>query len=190
MSIRANVGAVLLLAGLAGCSTASVGSAPDSDPRVARELLTTAARNGPVRIEVNALPQAADGGLTLAEVANQAARGIRVRTVSSTRRRPRRARPDWCCCSIRQPISPCGIPASQRACRPRWRPARARLQALFCDGATFIADATATTTDDTVAQLSAAGLAHGGPPLPDDYEHTFGLRQLGWPFGSDNSVKP
>src|SRR6478672_10914373 len=82
MSIRANVGTVLLMAGLAGCSTASVTLGPDSDPRVARELLTTAARTGPVRLEVNALPRAADGGLTMVEIANQAARGIQGANVS------------------------------------------------------------------------------------------------------------
>ena len=190
MSIRANIGAVLLLAALAGCSTASVTLGPDSDPRVARELLTTAARNGPVRLEVNALPRAADGGLTLAEVANQAARGIQGANVSFD---PSPAASG----SARLVLlfDPPADIAVRHTCVAASLPAPVasgptRLQALFCDGTTFIADVTATTTDDTVAQLRRLVWRTTGRLFPDDYEHTFGLRQLGWPFGSDDSVKP
>ena len=48
------------LLALAACSTTPVKLGPDSDPRVARELLADAARAGPVRLEVNGLPATAD----------------------------------------------------------------------------------------------------------------------------------
>lgn len=190
MSIRANVGTVLLLAGLAGCSTASVTLGPDSDPRVARELLTTAARTGPVRLEVNTLPQASDGDLSVAEVANQAARGIQGANVSFD---PSPAASGSA--RLLLLFDPPADIAVRHTCVAATLPAPVpsdptKLRALFCDGTTFIADASATAGDDTVAQLRRLVWRTTGSLFPDDYEHTFGLRQLGWPFGSDDSVKP
>lgn len=61
-----------------------------------------------------------------------------------------------------------------------------KLQALFCDGNTFIADATATAEGDGAAQLRRLIWRTTSWLFPDDYAETFGLRQLGWPFGSSS----
>ena len=49
---------------------------PDSDPRVARQLLATAAQTGPVRMEINGVVRASDSTLLQPRLAEQAARGV------------------------------------------------------------------------------------------------------------------
>ena len=68
-------GSLLLLA-LAACSSTSVRLGPDSDPRVARQLLVTAAQTGPVRMEINGVVRASDSTLLQPRLAEQAARGV------------------------------------------------------------------------------------------------------------------
>ena len=67
----------VVLVALTGCAAQPVKLGPDSDPKVARELLADAARAGPVRLEVNGLPSTADTPTTAAHLGEQAARGIR-----------------------------------------------------------------------------------------------------------------
>ena len=65
----------ILLVALTACAT-PVRLGPDSDPKVARELLSLAAVGGPVRMEINGLVRASDSTLLQPRLAQQAARGV------------------------------------------------------------------------------------------------------------------
>lgn len=194
MSIKATIRAALLLTTLAGCASAPVTLGPDSDPRVARELLVSAARSGPIRLDVNSLPSATDGGLTMQEVAAEAARGIQGLNVRFEP--PAAASPGpGSGARLLLLFDPPPDVAPRVACVAANPPAPvaqspARLQALFCDGGTFIADVTGTAEGDRLAQTRRLIWRTTARLFPDDYADTYGLRQLGWPFGSDDPLKP
>lgn len=194
MSNKATIRAALLLTTLAGCANAPVTLGPDSDPRVARELLASAARSGPIRLDVNGLPRAADGALTLPEVAAEAARGIQGMNVRFEP--PAAASPGpGSGARLLLLFDPPADVAPRVACIADTVPvpvpqSPARLQALFCDGGTFIADATSTAEGDRLALTRRMIWRTTARLFPDDYASTYGLRQLSWPFGSDDPLKP
>lgn len=192
MSNKATIRAALLLTTLAGCTNAPVTLGPDSDPRVARELLVSAARSGPVRLDVNSLPRAADGALTLPEVAAEAARGIQGLNV---RFEPAASPLPGSGARLLLLFDPPPDVAPRVACISAAPPAPvpqspAKLQALFCDGGTFIADATSTAEGDLTAQTRRMIWRTTARLFPDDWAETYGLRQLSWPFGSDDPLRP
>lgn len=194
MSIKATIRAALLLTALGGCSQAPVTLGPDSDPRVARELLVGAARSGLVRFEVNKLPGGADGTLTIDEVAAEAARGIQGLNVRFEPSLPPSPGPGLGARLLLLFDPPPEI-LVRTACIAANPPAPvaqspAKLQALFCDGGTFIADATTAAEGDSVAQTRRMIWRTTAQLFPDDYQNTYGLRQLSWPFGSDDALRP
>lgn len=191
MTGKSRFRALLLLIGLAGCAASPVKLGPDSDPRVARQLLANAAATGPVRLEVNELPVAGGTALTMAQVAEQAARGV-VRMAVRFAEQPEATG------SARLLLlfdPPPDVPA-RRVCtaallpRPVDSPPPLRLQAIFCDGGAFIADASAVAEAGTAAEVERLIWRTTGRLFPDDWQDTYGLRQLGWPFGDAGSVAP
>ena len=169
----------VVLVVLSGCAAQPVRLGPDSDPKVARELLADAARAGPVRLEVNGLPSTADAPTTAAHLGEQAARGIRGLNVHfdptaaatgsarlvlvfdpPTNLRPRAV------CAASAPLLP------QESSPP------ARVQAIFCDGGTFIADSTTTAAGATLADIDRIVWRVAGTLFPDDYPQSYGIRSF------------
>ena len=166
----------IMVLALAGCTAAPVRLGPDSDPKVAREVLGYAAGNGPVRLQVNSLPRTSDEAPTLARLAGEAARGVRgmdVRfaepptAIGSARLillfdPPPNTRPRAVCAA---PLPPAPVSAAPPL----------RLQAIFCDGGAFIADATGTTEGNTAADVDRLVWRTTGRLFPDDYQETYGI---------------
>src|SRR3954452_22919028 len=128
----------LWLLALAACSTTPVKLGPDSDPRVARELLADAARAGPVRLEVNGLPATADMPTSAARLGEQAARGVRGLKVRFEEPPAATASAGVVLVSDPPPNlrrgGVCGAAPRAQKAQPEAPP---RLQAIFCDGGTF-----------------------------------------------------
>jgi len=169
----------LWLLALAACSTTPVKLGPDSDPRVARELLADAARAGPVRLEVNGLPATADTPTSAARLGEQAARGVRGLKV-------RFEEPPAATGSARlvlvfdppsnlRPRAVCSAAAPEPEVQPG---APTRLQAIFCDGGTFIADSTASAAGATAADIDRLVWRAVGTLFPDDYPESYGIRSF------------
>ena len=176
--VRGALGLIVLLA-LAGCSTTPVRLGPDSDPRAARQLLATSASEGPVRLEANGIVRASDTAVRGPRMAEQAARGVRGLTVRFTTEpgQPGSARllllfdpPDdvnvlrVCTASPLPPAVPSPEPL--------------RLLAVFCDGGTFIADASTTTTGTSAADIDRLIWRAVAALFPDDYPQTYGIRSF------------
>ena len=180
MSGAARILVVVVMAGLAGCAGDAVRLGPDSDPRGARTLLKEAAAAGPVRLELNQVPRAGDGTLTAERAAEQAARGIKgldVRFAPPPAAKgparlvllfdpPQGVRPQRVC-------NVDALPAAVPGERPR------RLQAIFCDGSTFVADATSATEGRTLADLDRLVWRTTGRLFPDDWPETYGFDLFG-----------
>jgi hypothetical protein len=191
MTVKTRLWAVLLSIGLAACSTSPVRLGPDSDPRVARQLLANAAATGPVPLAVNELPVAGGTALTMPQVARQAARGVTGMTVSFD------GRPEAAgSARLLLLFDPLPGMAARQVCTAARLPAPAhngpplRLQAVFCDAGAFIADASAAAEAASVADVERLIWRTTGRLFPDDWQDTYGLRQLGWPFGDAGSVAP
>jgi hypothetical protein len=134
---------LLLVLAIAACTAPPVRLGPDADPRAARRLLEEVAATGPVRLEVNRPPRTADGTLTVPEIAEQAARGVKGLDA-------RFAEPPDAAGSARllllfdpppgglQPQAACGADALP----PPAQEGPFRLLAVFCEGGAAIADAT------------------------------------------------
>jgi hypothetical protein len=158
--------AVSLLAVLAvsACAAPTVRLGPDADPRAARRLLEEAAATGPVRLEVNGPPRAADGALTVPEIAEQAARGVRGLAVRFA------DVPGTAAGSARLLLLFDPPPAAEGPLR---------LQAVFCAGGAALADATATTEGRTRADAERLIWRTTGRLFPDDYPDTYGFDLFG-----------
>ncbi|MEK0086081.1 hypothetical protein [Benzoatithermus flavus] len=175
------VAAILLLLGLAGCASRSpVELGRDADPRAARARLAEAARQGPVRLEVNGLPRTTDGSLAVTDVLKQAARGI-------TGLEVRFAPPTEAVGTARLVLlfDPPQVAGAARVCSastlPEPRPGAEplRLRAVFCDGGAYLADATGTTTDRSKAGVERLIWRTTGRLFPDDYQESYGFHLLG-----------
>ena len=175
---RFALGSLLLMA-LAACSSTSVRLGPDSDPRVARQLLATAAQTGPVRMEINGVVRASDSTLLQPRLAEQAARGVPNLNVRFTGAPgapgsamllllfdpPAELDLKRVCASTPLPAS---VPS----------PEALRLVAVFCDGRTFIADATGSTAGVTAADVDRLVWRTVGILFPDNYPETYGIRHF------------
>lgn len=171
--------AFLLLLGLGACSSTPVRLGPDSDPRVARQLLVTAAEAGPVRLEINGVVRASDTTLLQPRLAEQAARGVRNMRVKFTDAPG--APGSAMLVLLFDP--PAGLDL-QRVCASSPLPASVpspeplRLVAVFCDGRTFIADATGSTSGVTAADVDRLVWRTVGVLFPDNYPETYGIRNF------------
>ena len=174
-------GALLTIMALAlgACTAGPARLGPDSDPRAARQLLATVAQEGPVRLETNGLVRASDTTLRAARLAEQAARGVRNLRVTFTEA-PTGAGSAWLLLLFDPPenldvLRVCGtspLPAAVPSTEPL------RLQAVFCDAGTFIADSTGTTTGTTAADIDRLVWRTVGVLFPDDYPETYGIRSF------------
>ena len=169
----------LLLLSLPGCGTVPPELGPDSDPRVARQILATAAAAGPVALEVNGIVRASDTALLQPRLAGQAARGIRGLSVRFTDEpgAPGAARlllvfdppPSL---DVKRVCAAPPLPAAVPSAEPL------RLLAIFCDGGTFIADATGSTPGTTAADVDRLVWRTVGRLFPDDFPETYGIRSF------------
>ena len=169
----------LLLLALAACSSIPVQLGPDSDPRVARQLLATAAETGPVRMEINGVVRASDSTLLQPRLAEQAARGVANLSVrfTGTPGAPGSA-------MLLLLFDPPAELDLKRVCGTAPLPAAVpspeplRLVAVFCDGRTFIADATGSTTGVTAADVDRLVWRTVSILFPDNYPETYGIRHF------------
>lgn len=168
----------ILLLALTACTTpARLG--PDSDPRVARELLSLAAADGPVRMEVNGVVRASDSTLLQPRLAQQAARGVPNLTVRFTEApgAPGSAMllllfDPPADLQLKQVCATTPLPAAVPSAEPL------RLIAVFCDGRTFIADATGSTSGTSAADVDRLVWRTVGTLFPDNYPETYGIRHF------------
>jgi hypothetical protein len=180
MSSAARIWAVVAMAGLAGCAGDPVRLGPDSDPRAARTLLKEVAAAGPVRLELNQAPRAADGTLTAERAAEQAARGIK--GLDARFAQPPAAKGPARLVLLFDPpqdVRPqrvCGADLLPSAVPGAWPH---RLQAVFCDGGAFVADATSATEGRALADLDRLVWRTTGRLFPDDYPDTYGFNLFG-----------
>jgi hypothetical protein len=176
----ATLAASLFALGLAACAAAPARLGPDADPRAARRLLEEAASAGPVRLEANGPPRVGDGALTVPEIAEQAARGVRgldVRFAEQAQSTgPARLLllfdppPGGL-----QPRLACGADALP----PPVPEGPLQLQAVFCEGGAAVADATATAEGRTRADAERLIWRTAGRLFPDDYAETYGFDLFG-----------
>ena len=171
-------GSLLLLA-LAACSTVPVQLGPDSDPRVARQLLVGAAETGPVRMEINGVVRASDSTVLQPRMAEQAARGVQNLRVRFTEApgAPGSAMllllfDPPAELDLKRVCATWPLPASVSSAEPL------RLVAVFCDGRTFVADATGSTSGATAADIDRLIWRTVGALFPDNYPETYGIRQF------------
>jgi hypothetical protein len=185
MAHRSQAFAALLMLALAGCASGSpVELGRDADARAARARLVEAAKEGPVRLDVNALPRVTGGTLGEAEIAAQAAHGVRGLNVrfALTAEATGTAR----LALLFDP--PPGFGPAQ-ACEGAALPAPVpeagplRLQAVFCDGRTHVADASAATPDRSEAGAQRLIWRTTGRLFPDDYAETYGFNLFGYRVG-------
>jgi hypothetical protein len=173
--------ASLLVLAVAACAAPPVRLGPDADPQAARRLLEEAAAAGPVRLEVNRPPRTADGGtLTVPEIAEQAARGLRGLDARFAEP-PAAAGPARLLLLFDPP--PGGL-QPRLACGADALPTPApvgplRLQAVFCEGGAAIADATAAAEGRTRADARRLVWRTTGRLFPDDYPETYGFDLFG-----------
>lgn len=171
-------GSLLLLA-LAACSSVPVQLGSDSDPHVARELLVGAAETGPVRMEINGVVRARDSTVLQPRMAEQAARGVQNLRVRFTEAPG--APGSAVLLLLFDP--PAGLDL-KRVCATSPLPASVsspeplRLVAVFCDGRTFIADASGSTSGTTAADVDRLIWRTVGALFPDNYPETYGIRQF------------
>lgn len=167
--------------GLVGCAVpAPARPGPDADTGAARALLVEAADAGPVRLEVNALPATGGGAPARQDVEAAAARGIKGLGVrfaqppeaSGSARLlllfdpPPGTRPTQACNAAELPApAPTGVPV--------------RLHAVFCDGGGYVADAEATTSGRTRAEVERLIWRTTRALFPDDYEDSYGFDLFG-----------
>jgi hypothetical protein len=179
--VRAALGPILLLA-LAGCGTTPARLGPDSDPRVARQLLAAAAPAGPVALQANGIVRASDTAVQGPRMAEHAARGVRNLTVQFAAEPGPPGAPRLLLLfdppddlDVKRVCPASSLPPSVPSPEPL------RLRAVFCDGGTFIADATGTTTGTTAADVDRLIWRTVGALFPDDYQETYGIRSFfGW----------
>ena len=168
-----------MLLALTGCATHPVKLGPDSDPRVARELLADVARASPVRLEVNGLPATADVPVTAAHLGEQAARGIRGLNVRFDPSPATGGAAKLILVFDPPPeLRPRAVCAAAAPPPPQQSPPPVRLQAIFCDGGTFIADTTASAEGTSRADLDRLLWRVAGALFPDDYPQTYGIRSF------------
>ncbi|HEX6012328.1 MAG TPA: hypothetical protein VFY87_11110 [Geminicoccaceae bacterium] len=172
--------ASLLVLGLVACTAAPARLGPDADPRAARRLLEEAASAGPVRLELNRPPSTSDGAMTVAQVAEQAARGVRG---LEARFAEQAESTDLARLLLLfdpppgglQPRLACGA----EALPPPVPEGPLRLQAVFCDGGAAVADATAVAEGRTRADAERLIWRTTGRLFPDDYPETYGFDLFG-----------
>lgn len=171
--------ASLLLLVLAACSTVPVQLGLDSDPRAARQLLVGAAESGPVRMEINGVVRASDSTVLQPRIAEQAARGVQNLRVRFTET----AGAPGSAMLLLLFDAPAGLDL-KRVCATSPLPASVpsaeplRLVAVFCDGRTFIADATGSASGTTAADVDRLIWRTVGALFPDNYPETYGIRQF------------
>lgn len=147
MTHRSQAFAALLMLPFAGCAPGSpVELGRDADARAARARLAEAAKEGPTRLDVNALPRVTGGALGEAGIAAQAARGV---TGLNVRFVPAAEAAGTARLALLfdpppgfAPAQACSAPALPA---PVPEPGPLRLRAVFCDGRTYLADAAGTT---------------------------------------------
>ena len=168
----------ILLVALTACAT-PVRLGPDSDPRVARELLSLAAADGPVRLEINGVVRASDSTLPQPRLAQRAARGVPNLTVrfSEAPGAPGSAMllllfDPPADVQLKQACATAPLPAAVPSAEPL------RLVAVFCDGRTFIADATGSTSGTSAADVDRLVWRTVGTLFPDNYPATYGIRHF------------
>ncbi len=170
--------AVLLLIGLTGCAAAPVKLGPDSDPRAARELLANAAAAGPVALEVNELPVAGGTALTMPQVAAQAARGVTNMAVRFEERPSAAGAARLILMFNPPPLAARQICTIAALPKPAAAEQPLRLQAIFCDAGTFIADATAVAEGTAAPDVERLIWRTTGRLFPDDWQDTYGIRSF------------
>ena len=171
----------LLLIGLAGCAATPVKLGPDSDPRVARELLANAAATGPVRLGgQRAAVRAGDTTLTQPHVAEQAARGVTNLSVRFDRTaRPRRARRGCCCCSIRRRTRPARqVCTASPLPTPVPAPSRCACWRSSATAAPSSPTRPPRPTGTTAADVDRLIWRTVGDLFPDDWPETYGIRSF------------
>lgn len=176
--VRGALRLIVLLA-LAGCAAAPARLGPDSDPRVARQLLVAAAPGGPVRLEANGIVRASDTTVRAARMGEQAARGVRGMQVAftdgpgavgSARLVLLFDPPEDV--DVKRVCTAAPLPPSVPSSEPL------RLRAVFCDGGSFIADAASSTTGTTAADVDRLIWRTVGALFPDDYPESYGIRNF------------
>ncbi len=169
----------IMAVALAGCSGGPARLGPDSDPRAARQLLASAAADGPVRIQANGMVRASDTTLRAPRLAEQAARGIRnldvhftdgPEAVGSARLVLLFDPPEDL--NVERVCAASSLPASVPSPEPL------RLRAVFCDAGTFIADSSASTSGTGAADIDRLIWRTVGALFPDDYPETYGIRSF------------
>lgn len=168
-----------VLLALAGCATTPARLGPDSDPRVARQLLVATAPAGPVRLEANGIVRASDTSVRAPRMAEQAAQGVRGMRVAFTDG-PSAAGsarlillfdpPEDV--DVKRVCTAAPLPPSVPSSGPL------RLRAIFCDGGSFIAGSSASTTGTNATDVDRLIWRTVGVLFPDDYPETYGIRSF------------
>jgi hypothetical protein len=176
---------ILTALGLAGCAARSpVALGPDADPRAARARLAEAAEAGPVRLELNAPPRTTDGALGPAEVAAQAARGIKGLTVGFAPAAEAGGAARLLLLFDPPPgLQPVLVCTAGALPEPAPAAAALRLHAVFCNDGTYLADAAGTTADRSRAGVERLIWRTTGRLFPDDYPESYGFDLFGYRIG-------
>jgi hypothetical protein len=180
MPRNATLAACLFALGLVACTAAPARLGPDADPRAARRLLEEAASAGPVRLEVNRPPSTSDGAVTVPQLAEQAARGVRGLAV----RFAEQAQSTGAARLLLLFDPPRGGLQPRLACGADALPQPVaegplRLRAVFCEGGAAVADATAAAEGRTRADAERLVWRTTGRLFPDDYPETYGFDLFG-----------
>lgn len=173
---RAWPSAALLLAACAATPPIQLG--PEADPRAARRLLAEAAAAGPVRLVDNLPPGA--GVLPRPTIEAEAARGVPNLAVRFAAPPTARGAARLLLLFDPPPDLP-PIRACNAAALPAPAPdgARTRLQAVFCDGGTYLADASGTATGRDPDAMRRLVWRTTARLFPDDYPDTYGFDLFG-----------
>ena len=169
----------IMVLALAACGAGTARLGLDSDPRVARQLLATAAQAGPVRLEINGIVRASDTTLRAPRLAEQAARGVRNLAVTFTDG-PGAVGSARLLLLFDPPEEMDMMRVCQTAPLPAAVPSPEplRLRAVFCDAGTFIADSSASTSGTSAADIDRLVWRTVGSLFPDDYPETYGIRSF------------